>query len=237
MSLRTVMLLCPIRLLLSCGPVSVRPLPKADGTYSSIHPSLVSGSTPQPPPDPSHLEVASSLPLLPKAPALVVRGHRSDRNRTRHSTLGSQHTPSVAEAEVPEHVSLRDRSACDIRMTDHVLSLSGWTWLCPTLRVLILSPRTLDRPAVYELVLQMSDGERRVLMCIKLDKGESPVGLHTNLDDVPVSLKEGDKIGLGGIGDEVANVNGSIEVWCLSCDGLVRHGGGCWGGIAGRGSG
>lgn len=54
----------------------------------------------------------------------------------------------------------------------------------------VLTPRALDGSAVNELALELDDSHGGVLVRVELDKGESSVGLHSDLDDVAVALAE-----------------------------------------------
>ena len=72
-----------------------------------------------------------------------------------------------------------------------------------------------------ELILQVRDSKRGVLMRVQFHESEPSIGLHTDFDDVAVALKERDEVCLRGIRDEVADVNGSVEIGCLRCDTFV----------------
>lgn len=54
----------------------------------------------------------------------------------------------------------------------------------------VLAPRALDRSSVDELTLKLNDSHGGVLVRVELDESESSVGLHPNLDDVAVALRE-----------------------------------------------
>jgi hypothetical protein len=73
---------------------------------------------------------------------------------------------------------------------------------------------------MYRIVLQVDDRLSGVLVCIKFDESETPIGLHADLDDVPVSLEQRDKVGLCGVRDEVSNVDGRVKCARLVGDGL-----------------
>ena len=90
-------------------------------------------------------------------------------------------------------------------------------------RRLVLAPRTLDRSAMNELVLKLHNGQRGILVRVKLDESESSVGLHADLDNVAVALEQRDEVGLSSVRDEVANVYGRIVLGRLRDDLFVRH--------------
>ena len=56
---------------------------------------------------------------------------------------------------------------------------------------------------------------------IKFDECESSIGLHSDFDDIAVSLEEWDKVGLSRIRNKVPDVDRGVEFGCLSADGLV----------------
>lgn len=71
--------------------------------------------------------------------------------------------------------------------------------------------------------LQVDNRHRRVLVRVEFDKGEPPVGLHADLDDVAEALEEGDDVGLRGVGDEVTDVDGRVERGSLNDDFVVLY--------------
>ena len=73
---------------------------------------------------------------------------------------------------------------------------------------------------MHRVVLQVDDGLSGVLVCVEFDESETSVGLHTDLDDISVSLEKRDEVGLSGIWDKVADVDGRVESTGLVGDGL-----------------
>ena len=56
---------------------------------------------------------------------------------------------------------------------------------------------------------------------IQFDKSESSIGLHPDLGDVSIALEQRDEVGLGGVGDKIANVDCTVEIGCLSSHRVV----------------
>lgn len=73
---------------------------------------------------------------------------------------------------------------------------------------------------MHRVVLQVDDRLSGVLVRVEFDESETPIGLHTDLDDVPVSLEQRDEVGLGRVRDEVSDVDGRVKCTGLVSDGL-----------------
>lgn len=67
---------------------------------------------------------------------------------------------------------------------------------------------------------KVDDRVRSVLVRVELDESEPAVGLETDFDDVAETLEEGDQVGLGDEGDEVADVDGRVGCRGLGHDRL-----------------
>ena len=74
------------------------------------------------------------------------------------------------------------------------------------------------------VVLQVDDRLSGMLVRVQFDESEAPIGLHADLDDVPVSLEQRDEVGLGRVRDEVSDVDGRVECTGLASDGLEVEG-------------
>ena len=85
----------------------------------------------------------------------------------------------------------------------------------------VLAPATFYGPAVHHLTLQLHDSHGSVLMGVEFDEGESAVGLHADLGKVADRLEQGDEVGLGAVGNEVADINGGVVGRGLSNDRLI----------------
>jgi hypothetical protein len=63
---------------------------------------------------------------------------------------------------------------------------------------------------MYHLTLQLNDRHRSVLVCVKLDKSEATVGLHSNFREIADRLEQRYKVRLGSVRREIPDVNSAI---------------------------
>lgn len=68
----------------------------------------------------------------------------------------------------------------------------------------------LEGTAIDVVPVQLADGHGGVLVGIHFDKGETPVGLETGLDDETKVLEQRNNVGLGRVGSQITNVAGSL---------------------------
>lgn len=87
--------------------------------------------------------------------------------------------------------------------------------------IAILPPAALDRPTMNHLTLQLHDRQSSVLVSVELDESETTIGLHTNFGEIADGLEERNKIRLGTIGNEIANVDSRVVRSSLGDDRLV----------------
>lgn len=92
-----------------------------------------------------------------------------------------------------------------------------------------------------ELTLKLYNRHRSVLVRVEFHEGETAVRLHSDLDDVAVTLEDVDSIsfanetlahlatylekrnevGLAGVGDKISDVDSRVESWSLSDNDIV----------------
>ena len=88
----------------------------------------------------------------------------------------------------------------------------------------ILTPTTLDRPAMYHLTLQLDDRHSSMLVCIKLNERKAAISLHANLGKIADRLEQRDEVCLSAVGYQVTNVNSSVVRRRLLNNRLVGEG-------------
>lgn len=79
---------------------------------------------------------------------------------------------------------------------------------------------------MHERILQPRNSKRSISMRVQLDKRKPPVRLHPDLDDIPITLEQGDEVRLRSVGDQVADIHCGVVLWCLG--GHLFEGGGRW---------
>lgn len=85
---------------------------------------------------------------------------------------------------------------------------------------------------MYWLILQVCDCHSGIVVTIEFDKCESSIGLHSNLDNVTITLEKRDQVGLADVWDKITDVYCRVELGSLSSDDIVRQSWGwrvrCW---------
>lgn len=66
----------------------------------------------------------------------------------------------------------------------------------------------------------MSDGQSGILVGVELDKRKASVGLHADFNNIAIALEKRNEIGLSGVGNEVADIDSSVELGCLGSNSL-----------------
>ena len=85
----------------------------------------------------------------------------------------------------------------------------------------ILTPTTLDRPAMHHLTLQLNDCHSSMLVCIKLNERKATISLHANFGKIADRLEQRNEVCLGAVGYQVANINSGVVRRRLLDNGLV----------------
>lgn len=103
----------------------------------------------------------------------------------------------------------------------------------------------LERTPVDVVTVELTDGHGSILMRVHLDKSETPISLHTGLDDIAKVLEQRNEVVLGGVRGEVANITCRLPLGSLvdnhvvtlntvgremvMTEGVGRHAHGCHG--------
>ena len=72
--------------------------------------------------------------------------------------------------------------------------------------------------------MELDNGHSSMFVRVQLDERESTISLHADLREISDGLEQRDKVCLGAIGDEIANVDCRVVRRSLLDDGLVREG-------------
>lgn len=75
--------------------------------------------------------------------------------------------------------------------------------------------RTLERTTIHIVTAQLTDGHCCILMGIHLDKGKTTVGLESGLNHETEVLEERNKVVLGGVWSQIANIASGLPSWGL----------------------
>lgn len=107
---------------------------------------------------------------------------------------------------------------------------------CPTVRHVsfasfdhhVSTYAALQWATIDVVAIELTDGHGRVLMSVHLDKGEPAVRLEASLGDVAKVLEERDKILLGRVWGEVADIASCLPSRSLGDDGLIGLNSSSW---------
>ena len=79
----------------------------------------------------------------------------------------------------------------------------------------------LQGTSVDVVTVQLANSHGSVLVRVHLDKSETTVRLEAGLGDIAKVLEQRNKVVLGGVGGEVANVASGLPLGSLGKDGVV----------------
>lgn len=79
----------------------------------------------------------------------------------------------------------------------------------------------LERTTIYIVAAQLADCHGGILVGVHLDERKATISLEASLNDIAEVLEQGDKVVLGGVRGEVADIASCLPSWGLLDDHVV----------------